>query len=121
MVETKTIGKKRIGQERWKYLDMANMSFAAGDYIATDGYIKAFLETIKNDSEEAQIIRNEFDQIDFDRRKQLQDLQTQIKDMGYLEQADYDKEGRRQIEIEAIYNRTTVCWTLAVDNNLFEA
>lgn len=120
MVE-QTTGRRRMGQERWKYLDMANMSFAAGAYIETNGYITAFLETIKDGSKEANEIQKEFDEIEETRKKQRDDLEAQIKDLGYLEQNDIRSKGRDQIEIEAIYNRKTVCWTVAMNNGLFGA
>ena len=119
MVETKSIGLRRMGQERWKYLDMANMSFAAGDYITTQGYINAFLETIPDSSETSKKIKNEFDSIDQNRRDLIKTLEEEVKDLGYLEQNDILQTGRRNIEIDSIYNMKTVCWTIAMQDSLF--
>lgn len=110
-----------MGQERWKYLDMANMSFAAGDYTSTDGYVKAFLETIKDDSDEAREIKIEFDRIDRERKNRIDELTTKTEHLGYLEQKDVRNTGREQIEIDAVYSRKTVCWTMAMNAGLFQA
>lgn len=112
-------GIRRMGQERWKYLDMANMSFAAGDPISCKGYVEAFLETIKEDSDEATKIKQEFNQIEAERLKKHNDLEAQIKDLGYLEMQDYQNRGKQQIEVDAIYEMKTVCWTVAIDGGLF--
>ena len=118
MTESKG-GMRRIGQERWKYLDMSTMAFAAGDYIQTEGYLKGFLDTIKNDSEEGNFLKGEFDRIELEKRNKLKDLEEQIRNLGYLEQRDYQERGRTQIEIEAVHNRKTVCWTTAMQMGLF--
>ena len=110
-----------MGQERWKYLDMANMSYAAGDFISCNGYLSAFLETIVTDSEAGKQIKEEFDHIEIDRRKKNQELESKVKDLGYLEQRDILTRGKEQIEIEAIYNKKAVCWTISMQHGLFNA
>jgi len=115
MVET----MRRIGLERMKYLDFANMSFAAGEFIKTKGYTQAFLETIKEESKSAKKITDDFDKIEEDRLKKIKDLEEQIEHLGYLEQKDYRNKGRDQIEIEAIYEQKTICWAVSLQDGLF--
>ncbi len=119
--QASTLGVRRMGQERWKYLDMANMSFIAGDYLATNGYIKAFLETIPEETDEAREITKEFNRIEADRKRLHVELEEQAKNLGYLEKGDILTKGREQIEIDAIMNRKTVCWTVAMKYGLFSA
>jgi len=119
--DSKTGGIRRLGQERWKYLDMANMAFSAQNWTAVEGYIKAFLETIKDDSSEAKEIKIEFDRIDRERKMRFDELQRDIAHLGFLEQRDVLNNGREQIEIEAIHNRKAMCWTVALNNGLFNA
>lgn len=121
MTENKQSGIRRMGQERWKYLDMANMSFANGDCVAADGYIKAFLETIKEDSPEAKEVKIEFDRIERERKIRINELNSDTEHLGYLEQRDVRNKVREQIEIDATYSRKTVCWTIALNAGLFNA
>ena len=45
-----------IGHLRAKYLDLANMSFTQGEYLQAEGHIKAYLDTIPDNTEAAQTI-----------------------------------------------------------------
>ena len=117
--KTGSSGMRRMGMERWKYLDMANMSFAGGHYGETRGFIEAFLETIKEDSEEGKILQSRFNDIEIVRRQRVQDLEKESKNWGYLEQED-GNDLRRSIEIDAVYDQKTACWTVAMARGLFE-
>jgi len=121
MPETKTTSMRRMGQERWKYLDMANLSFAAGAWFETKGYINSFLETIKDESDESKEIKTRFDEIEMERRTKIRDLEDQIKDLGYLEQKDYKNKGRDAIEVDAIHDQIAACWTVSMSAGLFSA
>ena len=120
MTEQKT-GLRRMGQERWKYMDMANLSFAAGEYLNAKGYIDAFLETVEEGSEAAKEITVLFDEIDIERTKARQSLEDQKKEWGELEKADIGNKAILQIEINAIYERKAACWTMALKHGLFKA
>ena len=120
MTEQKT-GLRRMGQERWKYLDMASLSFAAGEYLNTKGYIEAFLETIEENSKAAIEITELFDAIETERTKARQDLADQKKEWGELEKADIGNKAILQIEINAIYEKKAACWTTALKHGLFKA
>ena len=119
MKEQSSGGIKRMGQERWKYLDMANMSFAAGDPIACEKYLDAFLETIDENSDAAKKITIEYNRIESERLKKHNDLDSQTKELGYLELQDYQNRGKQQIEVDAILEKKTVCWTVAMNGGLF--
>lgn len=125
MVDDKTTsapgGIRRMGQERWKYLDMANLCFASGEYGRTRGYIEAFLETVDENTEVGKRFKTEFDRIELDRRSNHNKLEKDIEPLGYLEQRDLRERGREQIEIDAIYEQKTVCWTLSLQHGLFNA
>ena len=113
-----------MGQERWKYMDMANMAFAAGTpqgYISCEGYIKAFIETVTEDTPEGNDIKTEFDRIEKEKNEHYKELEEATKDLGYLEQRDMRNNGKDQIEINAIYDMKTVCWTNSLRYGLFNA
>ena len=109
----------RIGQSRYRYLDLANMTFAQGAFAECNGYIAAFLETIEEGSELEKKLRIGFDEIEMERRSKIHKLEEKIKDMGYLEQKDEKNNGRERIEIEAILNRKNICWTVSLQKGLF--
>jgi len=121
MAEKMQTGLRRMGTERWKYLDMANISFAGGDYISCKGYINAFLETIEDGRPEAKEIRENLDSIEDKRRKLIQDLIKETEDIGYLEQSDIRHNARERIEIDAINDMKATCWIMALKYGLFGA
>ena len=114
-------GLRRMGTERWKYLDMANLSFAAGEFVNCNGYINAFIETIDETCPESKELKDDLDSIEEKRRKQIQDLINETEELGYLEQKDIRTNGRERIEIDVVHDRKTVCWTLAIKYGLFGA
>jgi hypothetical protein len=111
----------KLGQVRYKYLDLANMAFAQGHFPECVEYINAFLETVKDETDAGMKIKEEFDRIEMDRRLNVKKLAEEIKDLGYLEQRDANNLGRERIELEAIHDRKTVCWTVSLTNGLFES
>ena len=114
-----TSGIRRMGQERWKYLDMANMTFASGDYIKTIGYINSFLETIDEKSTAGLKIQQEFDIVEKEKQQNLKKLEQETHNLGYLEQKDMQTQGRDIIEINSVYDRKTICWTISIKYGLF--
>lgn len=119
MVESSSSGGYTVGHLRIKYLDLANMAFAQNNYIAADGYIKNFLDTIKEESEAANMIRKEFDFITGQKRKSIEELTKSTESLGYLEQKDLLDEGRRNIEVNSIHDRKEACWRIALKEGLF--
>lgn len=109
----------RIGLIRYKYLDLSNMSFAQGDFAGCMGYVKAFLETIKDGTPIAATIREEFAKIDEERKERIKKLDDLTKNIGYLEQKDATEKGRQELEMDAIHNKKNVCWTISMMENLF--
>jgi len=65
------------------------------------------------------IIKKEFNDIEIERRENIKKLEEEVKDWGYLEQKDAKNNGRDRIEMEAVYNRKTVCWTTSLEKGLF--
>jgi len=116
MVES---GGYTVGHLRMKYLDLANMSFAQNNYIAADGYIKNFLDTIKDDSKAADLIKKEFDKIILQKRKSIEELIKSTESLGYLEQKDILDEGKTNIEVNCIHDKKVVCWKVAQEEGLF--
>lgn len=108
-----------IGHIRMKYLDMANMSFTQGNYKECEGFITAFLETIKDDGAEADMIRKNFDSIERIKRERKRDLSEHIKDLGELERVDTKAQGELEITIESLLDRKTICWNVAMKQGLF--
>jgi hypothetical protein len=108
-----------VGHLRIKYLDLANMAFAQNNYIQADGYIKSFLDTIKDGSKAAEIITREFDRISNRKKVSLEELTKSTENLGYLEQKDLFDEGRTSIEINSIHDRKVVCWMVAQKEGLF--
>lgn len=114
------IGKDyRIGLLRMKYLDLANVSFAQGNYPLTDGYIKDFLDTVDGDGDVGKQITKEFDEIIARKKKDREALEKYVNTLGYLEQKDVKNKGMEEIEINAIHDRKNICWTIALKEGLF--
>ena len=108
-----------IGHLRMKYLHSANETFAQGNYVQTDGYLKAFTDTIPDVHPCADMIKEEYDNIMLRRKAQMQELQDQIKNMGYLESKDTENRGREEIEINTIHDKKVVCWKIGLHEGLF--
>ena len=112
-------GDYSVGHLRMKYLDLANMAFAQNNYIAADGWIKNFLDTIKDGSNAAKTITQEFDKITSRKKKNIEELDKSTENMGYLEQKDILDEGKTNIEVNSIHDRKQVCWRIALQEGLF--
>ena len=110
---------KRIGFERWKYLDYAGMAFAEQNWTATTGYLKLFLDTIKEDTEEAKLLTAEFDRIESEKHKQIEEMKKNMEHIGWLEKGDLEKSVREQIEMDTLHDRITACWTVSMKKGLF--
>jgi len=117
----KQLGDYSIGHLRIKYLDLANISFAQNNYTIAKGYIDDFLDTIDEKTDEGKEIKNEFDIIMQRKKRQLNELDTSVKNMGYLEQKDITNDGRESIEINTIHDMKEVCWRVALKGGLFNA
>ena len=109
-----------IGHKRMKYLDLANMYFIQGDYISAEGCIVSFLETIKEDSPESEIIKKEFDKIEVIKNKQYKQILDFIKDKGECERSDIKIKGEQEILVESLHNKKTVCWNMAMTRGMFD-
>jgi len=42
-----------------------------------------------------------------------------MKNVGYLEQEDYQSEGKKQINIDAVHDMKNICWIMAHKHGLF--
>lgn len=110
----------RIGMLRAKYLDMANMNFATGQYLEAEGDIKAFLDTIKDGTKAAMDIKIEFDKIEQRKHMQRKQLDEHIQGKGELERTDLKNQGRLEIEVDALHDKKVICWYLAQVHGLFD-
>jgi len=108
-----------IGHIRIKYLDLANMSFANGNYLQAKGYIDNFLDTVKEDSTSGKEIRDEFDKL-FDNKQKIEESITEkTKTLGYLERKDFEDSAKTEIEVNNIHDIKEICWRIALKNGLF--
>lgn len=108
-----------IGHLRMKYLHSANEAFAQGNYIQSDGYIKAFIDTVAEDTDAAISLRIELDAINTRRKQQLEQLKEHIKTLGYLESKDTENRGREEIELNCIHDKKVACWRISLKEGLF--
>lgn len=102
-----------------KYLDSANVTFAQSNYIQSDGYLKAFIDTIPEKTKAAMDLRIELDLINTRRKHQIEQLQAHIKTLGYLEAKDTENRGREEIEINTIHDKKVSCWRISMLEGLF--
>lgn len=108
-----------IGHYRLKYLDLANMNFAQGNFVQADGFIKAFMDTIKDESQAAIDIKLGFDEITTRKKHQIEQLFEHTSTLGYLEKKDTETEGREEIEINTIHDKKIICWRVCMKYGLF--
>jgi len=120
MSDNKNVGGDySIGHLRMKYLDLANISFAQGNFIGCKGYIDDFIDTIDGSKEAGKIISDEFDKVFTRKKLQEQELERTVKDMGYLEKKDFEDNGKRELEVNAIHDMKEICWRISLKNGLF--
>lgn len=108
-----------VGHLRMKYLDLANIAFAQGNFIGCKGYIDDFLDTVDGNKEAGKVIGEEFDRV-FRHKKILEDeLERTVKDMGYLERKDFEDTGKHELEVNVIHDMKEICWRISLKNGLF--
>jgi len=108
-----------IGHIRMKYLDLANLSFAQGNYSQCKGYIDSFVDTLDEDSVGGQAIKKEFDKIFANRDKLADQLEQEIKKLGYLERQDYETAAKSEVNIDSLHDLKAVCWRISLKDGLF--
>jgi len=120
MVEKSSIGMGySIGHVRIKYLDLANMTFAQGNYLQCKGYVDDFLDTIDKDSESGKNLKKEFDKI-YDNKKKIGNaIEDQSKNLGYLEKKDFEDNAKSENEVNTIHDLKETCWRIALKDGLF--
>jgi len=108
-----------IGHLRMKYLDLANIKFAQGDFISCKGFINNFLDTVKDESPAGISIKIEFDKINNMIKQQIRDMEIGMGNLGWLEKRDYETKGREEIEINKIHDMKEICWRIGLKEGLF--
>lgn len=114
MVENYSMGHLRI-----KYLDLANMAFAQNNFIAANGYIKDFLDTVEDDTDASNEIKTEFDKVIKIKKQSIDEIRKDAENLGYLEKKDFENRGREDTEINAIHDMKEICWRVALSTGLF--
>lgn len=108
----------RVGINRYNSLDEMNEHLKNGDVISAYGSMEKFLSTIRGDNIE-QIIKEELDSINNDRKEQIRDLEIEAKNFDDLVKFDMIKMGKAYIKLETIKNMRASLWTIAMKHNLF--
>lgn len=108
-----------IGHIRMKYLDLANLSFAQGNYSQCKGYIDSFIDTIDEDSVCGKSIKKEFDNAYSHRASIAYQLEQEVKNMGYLEKQDYESVAKSEINIDSLHDLKAICWRISLKDGLF--
>jgi len=108
-----------IGHTRYKYLDLANMSFAGGNYVQCKAYIENFLDTIDENKESGKELKKEFDRIYVNRENIQRGIEKKISGMGFLEKKDYEDNAKAELEINTIHDLKAVCWRIGMKDGLF--
>jgi len=103
----------RVGLLRSKYLDLANMDFAQGDYDGVKEQIKNFMDTIDDNSKAAQMLRKEFDEAYLKRKKDRLHFDNELQTQGFLEQSVNSNRGFDEIDLNTLHDLKTICWTIA--------
>ena len=111
---------KKKGSERWKYLDMSNMSFASREYESAEGFIRGFLTLVDADSEEGKELTSEFNRIEEGRHESVKKLKDEMSKVGYLEQHDLQQNKKLTIEVDALHERIATCWIISQKYGLFD-
>jgi len=111
-----------IGHLRMKYLNEADNVYAMGgmeNILRCKRIIDNFLGTIKEDSDAAEQIQKRFDEINSLKRNLVNSLDSNTKNIGYLERKDADAE-RDMIEVNSIHDMKVACWIVALKYKLFD-
>lgn len=120
MTDKNNIGMNySVGHARIKYLDLANMSFAQGNYIQCKGYVDNFLDTVDKESESGKTLKKEFDKIYANKKKVEDAIDEQVKKLGYLEKKDFEDGAKAENEINTIHDLKETCWRIALKDGLF--
>lgn len=114
MVETKTIGEKRL-----EYLDLANKAYSSGDADSTQAFIDSFLTTIRDGTPVADEIQVAFDESE---KKKNDTWEALVKSSSQLEaqmQSEQRYYGLQELGVLALKERLNACWQTSIKNGLF--
>lgn len=115
-------GTHKIGQERYKYLDLANISYANAsnltDYRKALGFMDAFEFTLEPGSEAKKELLRKKEQLEQEKKDAVQRWEQWKQGLTYFEQFDVQPE-RDRIEIVAVGQRLDSCWEIAKRYGLF--
>ena len=125
MVETGTIGKKRL-----EYLDLANKHLASGDAPTAQRYLESFLTTIPEGNnlplvgsaklkQVAESVKKEFDRIEKNRRDTWNNLVDGTKEMDSWERTEFLADQRIALSLATLQDRINACWSIALSSGVF--
>jgi hypothetical protein len=122
-MDIKTTGAThKIGQERYKYLDLANISYANAqnllDYRRANGFMDAFEFTLEPGSEAKKELMRKKETVDQERKEAVRKWEQWKEGLGFWEQEDAETE-RMRLEIEAVGKRLDACWEISKRYGLF--
>ena len=109
----------RIGVDRYNCLQMADDCFARGDYAGCGRHIDNFLSKIDEKNEAGKKIKAEFDHLSKIREEQIKELHKVTETMRYLEQRDTRDRYRNEIEVSALLDKKSICWSVSLELGLF--
>ena len=111
----------KIGQERYKYLDLANMAFARMNiegFRECEGFISAFESTLEAGSEAKREFLKIKEQIDNEKVEAIRDWENWKQGLNYW--AQYDAQPRREIiEIKSLEALKEACFAIGKRYGLF--
>jgi len=108
-----------IGHVRIKYLDLANLSFAQGNYSQCKGYIDSFMDTIKEDSGSGKELKAEFDRVYLHRSNLEKQLELEVGKLGWLERKDFEDQAKSEVSVNTIHDIKEICWRISLKDGLF--
>jgi len=122
-MDIKTSGTThKIGQERYKYLDLANMTYAnareLSDYRTPIGFMDAFEFTLEPGSEAKKEYLRKKEEVEVEKTENIRQWEKWKEGLTYFEQSDVSLQ-RDRIEIAAIAKKLDCCWDISKRYGLF--
>jgi len=113
---------QKIGQDRYKYLDLASSYFATAqeprDYRASQGFVEAWEFTLEPGSKSKKEFLQKKQSIEQDKQENIRRWNVWKEKLGWWEQYDSQRE-RDRIESLALGEMIEAARTVSVDNGLF--
>jgi formiminotetrahydrofolate cyclodeaminase len=111
--------RSSIGEKRLEYLDFANKALTSGDFGTAERSMGNFLMTIRENTPESKKIQEKFDSLHDELNAAFMKVMQDTEKVEAFTQTEQRAKARDYFLAKNIQDRINICWTIAMENGLF--